>query len=451
MIGIGWLEGLLNSVADHGRELIGIKDGAEDNDFTDAKLCLRLLKGKGEATNIALAREILRRWQLKGASQKLAFLNLLSNEFDLDHQAIATAAADYCDGDKQSLATLISLTEAPRQELFRRLNMAPSGTAILVAMRSTLLKLLSEHPQLRNVDEDFQHLLGSWFNRGFLQLERISWQSSASVLEKLIEYEAVHPMQGWEDLRRRLNDKDRRCYGFFHPALPDVPLIFVEVALTTHISDAIGALVDPLSEISNAQPNTAIFYSINNALTGLRGVSFGNFLIKQVAEELKDEFQQIDTFSTLSPIPKMRKTIHSYLETEGSKHSLVSIALVQSQLRAILEIEKDTPLDMTIIEKQIETNPELKLKLCLFYLTVLKRQDKALDPVANFHLSNGACLHRINIDANTSQRGNAESWGAMVNYLYENDTVVSNHEAYAYNGEIPLSKDLQRQYKQLGV
>jgi len=449
MIGIGWLEGLLNSVADHGREMIGIKEGSEDDNFTDAKLCLRLLEGKGEATNIALAREILRRWQRKDAPQQLAFLDLLSSEFDIDKQAIADAAQAYCSGDETSLKNLTSLIEAPRQELFRRLNMTPNGTAILVAMRSTLLKLLRQHPQLHNVDEDFQHLLGSWFNRGFLQLERISWRSSATVLEKLIEYEAVHPMQGWEDLRRRLNDKDRRCYGFFHPALPNVPLIFVEVALTTSISDSITTLVDPLAPVSDEQPNTAIFYSINNALSGLRGVSFGNFLIKQVAEELKDEFKQINTFSTLSPIPQMVATVYSYLDENNSKHSEQACKSAQMTFKKLLGQSAEFELTESSLDTLLDGNDNLKRQLCLYYLTYLKRGDKVRDPVANFHLSNGACLHRINIDANPSERGTTESWGCMVNYLYEDSTVVSNHEAYANDGKIALSKDLQRQVKYL--
>jgi len=449
MIGIGWLEGLLNSVADHGRELIGIKDGFEDDNFTDSKLCHRLLEGKGEATNIALAREILRRWRYKDVAQQEAFLNLLSLEFDVDTQAIAEAAQQFNSGERSSLLNLVRLAEAPRQELFRRLNMAPNGTKVLVSMRESLLKLLKQNPQLKNVDTDFQHLLGSWFNRGFLQLERIDWHSSASMLEKLIQYEAVHPIQGWEDLRRRLNDKDRRCYGFFHPALPDVPLIFVEVALTTQISDSISSLVDPSATVAEEPPNTAIFYSINNALTGLRGVSFGNFLIKQVAEELKDEFTQINTFSTLSPIPQMVATIVSYFDETNTKHSESERQHVLSSLKMLLGQSADFELTQQSLDTLLEGEDALKHQLCLYYLTQLKRADKARDSVANFHLSNGACLYRININANSSERGTNESWGCMVNYLYEGDKVVSNHEAYANKGTIALSKDLQRQVKSL--
>lgn len=460
MIGIGWFENLLDSVADRGRDLIGLKDDHDDSNSTDALLCKQLLQGKGEATNVALAREILRHWQSKNESQKLEFLQLLSNDFDCDKSVLKEAANAFDPEDGSSYQRLIEAAKTPRQELFKRLNMAPNGTVILVAMRAFLLQQLTEYPQLKNVDVDFQNILSAWFNRGFLQLERIDWHSPASILEKLIEYEAVHPMQGWQDLRRRLDDSDRRCFAFFHPALPNVPLIFVEVALTNEISNAIEPLLDPEQRTEPlAQPDTAIFYSINNALVGLRGVSFGNFLIKQVAEELKEEFSQIGTFSTLSPIPLMVKTFSAFLDPDSHYHSVQQKRSVVADIYKILKIEfperaeqqSDQTIEFSVdtLEYHIRSDSKALHSLCLYYLTVLKQGDAALDPVANFHLSNGARLHSINIQANLSDRGVAESWGCMVNYLYEDHQVVNNHEAYVCDGNVALSKALQRDYKQL--
>ncbi|MEH6442615.1 MAG: malonyl-CoA decarboxylase family protein [Oceanospirillaceae bacterium] len=460
MINIEWLEKLLETVADHGRELIGIKEGSDKSQFTDALLCHRLVDGKGEATNIALAREILQRWQGKNDGEKLAFLQLLAKQFGFNKAAIEQAIAGYDSDDPKTLARLIALSEAPRQELFRRLNMAPNGTGVLVAMRTFLLEQLPTSPQLQDVDADFRHLLASWFNRGFLQLQRIDWHTSATILEKLIEFEAVHPMEGWDDLRRRLHDKDRRCFGFFHPALPNVPLIFIEVALTCEMSNSIAQLVDPKAQVNEQQqPDTAVFYSINNALSGLRGVSFGNFLIKQVAEELKDEFPQIKRFVTLSPMPLMVKSLQEMFDVNSKRYSAEQRASNIAEISQLLEKdsgsdlgngnESESQLTWERLEFSVKQDPQLLHKLCLYYLAVLKRTDTALDPVAHFHLSNGACLQRINIAANTSLRGQAESWGCMVNYLYEDERVVSNHEAYVCASSIALSKELQRQFKQL--
>ncbi|MEJ2593224.1 MAG: malonyl-CoA decarboxylase family protein, partial [Candidatus Thiodiazotropha sp.] len=304
-----WFERLLDNVADRGLELIGLRDRSAQGAPSDAELCHRLVEGLGEASNIALAREILQRWNSMDETRRLEFLHILAVEFDPDAEAIAQAAADYRPRDPAALKRLLEASEPPRQELMRRLNMAPDGTAALVDIRAFLLRVLPQQPQFKGVDADFQHLLASWFNRGFLRLERIDWNSPAALLEKLIRYEAVHPMSGWDDLRRRLGT-DRRCFAFFHPALPRDPLIFVEVALTDGVSATISPLIDPAApERDPAQADTAVFYSINNALTGLRGVSFGNFLIKQVVSELTDEFPEIQTFVTLSPIPRLRQTL----------------------------------------------------------------------------------------------------------------------------------------------
>ncbi|MEJ2456022.1 MAG: malonyl-CoA decarboxylase family protein [Candidatus Thiodiazotropha sp.] len=451
-----WFERMLDNVADRGLELLGLRERGEADAPSDAELCHRLVEGLGEASNIALAREILQRWESMDETDRLDFLHILAVEFDPDPEAIAQAAAAYHPKDPLALHRLLEASEPPRQELMRRLNMAPGGTAALVDIRAFLLRALPNHPELKGVDADFQHLLASWFNRGFLRLEKIDWNSPAAILEKLIRYEAVHPMSGWDDLRRRLG-ADRRCFAFFHPALPSDPLIFVEVALTNEISARIPPLIDPQSPESDPhQADTAVFYSINNALSGLRGVSFGNFLIKQVVSELNDEFPQIETFITLSPIPRMRQGLLKAVADAVHGDQLARLlgeraeALVQAAgggepLQAL-----DSLLQQPVDEiRQSLLDPVLS-DLAIYYLTRMKRgKMAAYDPVAHFHLSNGARLERINLHANPSSRGHDESWSCMVNYRYRGEEVVANHEAYVWDGRIALSRDLERRLRQI--
>ncbi len=453
----GWLERLLDSVADHGFDLIGLKE-RNGRVPSDSELCHRLVEGVGEASNIVLAREILQRWQVMDDDRRLAFLTLLAIEMDPDPQAIALAASHYKARDPDSLRLLLEASEPPRQELFRRLNMAPDGTSILVKMRAHLLSLLGSHPELRNVDMDFQHLLSSWFNRGFLRLERIDWNAPASILEKLIQYEAVHPMAGWEDLRRRLG-RDRRCFAFFHPALPQDPLIFVEVALTRSISDSITSLIDTeANESDPEQANTAVFFSINNALKGLRGVSFGNFLIKQVVTELSSEFSGIHNFVTLSPIPSLRRAITALANNEHGDSARQQLdKIIGNRIIELQQASGQTGLIATLdtLSANVQAGEIKDLvagvlhDIILFYLTQIKRKQHAQESVAHFHLSNGARLERINTSANLSRRGFEQSWGCMVNYRYEANELVQNHEAYACQGRIALSRDLEKQLKKL--
>jgi malonyl-CoA decarboxylase len=448
-----WFERLLDSVADRGLELIGLRDSTADHTPSDTELCHRLVDGQGEASNIALAREILQRWESMDEERRLAFLQVLAVEFDPDPEEISKAAAGYRPKDPASLQRLLEACEPPRQELLRRLNMAPGGTEALVDIRAFLLKNLTQRPALKGVDADFLHLLASWFNRGFLRLERIDWHSPAALLEKLIRYEAVHPMSGWDDLRRRLAG-DRRCFAFFHPALPQDPLIFVEVALVDKTSSTIGPLIDPQAPESDPQQaDTAVFYSINNALSGLRGVSFGNFLIKQVVSELSAEFPNIKTFVTLSPIPRMRQGL---INASGDpKHRDAILSLLEDQTE-LLDPESGDESPLVALDKllQTQTSQSDKLEalitdLALYYLRHMKRGMTAYDPVAHFHLSNGARLERINLHAHPSERGLSESWGCMVNYRYCGDEVVTNHEAYVCDGKIVLSRTLERRLQQL--
>ena len=271
-------------------------------------LCHALLSERGEASGAALAREALSAYRMLSGPTLAAFFDVLAKEFSPVPQAVTEAADAYRqDPSPAKLIRLQHVVEAPRQELFRRLNLASGGTAALVEMRRRLLRHLKAHPEWAGIDADMAHLLGSWFNRGFLTLQRIDWRTPALVLEKLMQYEAVHEIQGWRDLRRRL-ESDRRCFAFFHPALPDEPIIFIEVALTKGMSDKVQPLLDPDSPVVDAAAaDAAIFYSITNCQEGLRGISFGNFLIKQVAEDLGREFPRLKTFATLSPIPGFRK------------------------------------------------------------------------------------------------------------------------------------------------
>ncbi|MET0067171.1 MAG: malonyl-CoA decarboxylase family protein [Candidatus Thiodiazotropha sp.] len=448
---------MLNSVADHGMELIGLKQ-PEGEEPSDSELCHRLLEGQGEASNIALAREILQRWQEMDGPQQGAFLHMIAVELDPDPHEIQQAAQAYRSHDPESLKRLLEVSEPPRQEFFRRLNMAPGATEVLVSMRATLIGLLAEHPELKGVDYDMRHLLVSWFNRGFLRLERIDWDSSASILEKLIRYEVVHPMQGWDDLRRRLAS-DRRCFAFFHPALPQDPLIFVEVALTHEVSDSVTGLIDPEAPVTDTGAvDTAVFYSINNALKGLRGISFGNFLIKQVVSELSLEFPGVKRFVTLSPVPQLRTVLQKLLHepVDGQTPESLRLALGERASELVRETASDDPLQA--IDRLLEGEPEASIRevleevlkdLVLFYLTQLKRDVHAFEPVAHFHLSNGASLDRINLFANPTPRGNRDSWGCMVNFRYQASQLVVNHEAYLCDGRIALSAELEQRQASL--
>ena len=327
---------------------------------------------------------------------------------------------------------LVHVVESPRQELFRRLNMASGGTAALVEMRRRILPQLNARTHWAGIEADLEHLLASWFNRGFLVLARIDWRTSALILEKLLQYEAVHAIQGWTDLRRRLQ-ADRRCFAYFHPSLPDEPIIFIEVALTHGISDTVQPLLDVDSPVADpARANCAIFYSITNCQEGLRGISFGNFLIKQVAEDLGREFPRLKTFSTLSPIPGFRAWLHDK-DTLDRLARYPGGAALAKQLQALDEPDWHTRSDLA----QALEDP--LLRLCAYYLLHAKRDGEPLDAVARFHLGNGARMERLNWLADASRLGLARSAGIMVNYVYRLDEIEHNHEAYANRHEVVSS------------
>ena len=337
---------------------------------------------------------------------------------DLDPAAVTSAAQAYADTpDARHLSALLEVAEPPRQELLRRLNQAPGGTAELVAMRVDLMKQARVEPDLARVDLDFRHLFASWFNRGFLVLRRIGWESPANILEKIIAYEAVHEIHSWDDLRRRLEPPDRRCFAFFHPAMPDDPLIFVEVALTRGIPGAIGPLLaEDRRALSPSEVDTAVFYSISNCQAGLRGISFGNSLIKQVVDVLGREVAGLKTFVTLSPIPGLTR----WIETQDD------------EARAMLAMD---PLKL---------DAEGLRRTAARYLLEAKAEDGApLDPVARFHLGNGAEVHEIHAGADLSPKGRQQSCGAMVNYLYDPARVEQNHEAFATHQTIAAARGVK--------
>ena len=300
---VSFLQELLNSVAEQGRQLIPWALGADEDDI--AALSRALMSGRGEASGVAIARQIIELYRGLSAEQRRAYFQFLARDVTPDPAGVASAAQAFIETrDATRLAELQEAVESPRQEFFRRLNLAPGATQQIVAMRRDILRMMKESPELAAVDDDLRHLLGSWFNRGFLVLKRIDWNTPAVILEKIIAYEAVHEIKGWDDLRRRLDPTDRRCFAFFHPSLVDEPLIFVEVALSRAVPDSIAAVLDEAPKNGSVPaPTTAVFYSISNCQDGLKGISFGNFLIKQVAEDLLRERPSLTTFITLSPVP----------------------------------------------------------------------------------------------------------------------------------------------------
>jgi len=312
--------------------------------------------------------------------------------------------------------------------------MAAGGIAVLVDMRRRLLRTLREHPRRAEIDADLTHLFRSWFNRGFLTLQRIDWQTSAVVLERLIQYEAVHQIQGWRDLRRRL-ESDRRCYAFFHPALPQEPLIFIEVALTREVTAKVQPLLDPESRVDDpARATCAVFYSITNCQQGLRGVSFGNVLIKQVVEDLGKEFPRVRTFATLSPIPGFRTWL---AERAAIAPSSISRGL------AALVAKGDTVTAADMAAASIHLQAEM-MERCARYLVSTDAGVGAQDSVARFHLANGARLERLNWMGDTSPTGLNRSYGLTVNYEYRLADLERNHDAYANQYRVASSKAFQQ-------
>jgi len=371
---------------------------------TTAELAEALLGSTGEVSGMTLTRSILDRYAGMTKEDKLTFFEFMTHKLEINpKQVISTLKAYTKEPNKSTYRAFAEASEPKRQELARRLNQVPGATGQLVGMRKDLLDIIKDRPELGPLDVDFRHLFSSWFNRGFLVLRPINWSSPADILEKIIAYEAVHAIDSWNDLRLRLKPIDRRCFGFFHPSMPNEPLIFVEVALTKGIPKSIqDLLADEREAINAGDADTAVFYSISNCQTGLAGISFGNSLIKQVASDLARDLRGLSTFVTLSPIPGLNR----WLETSKC---------------AVDDSSQDQAL-------------------AAHYLLEAKKTDGTpFDPVARFHLGNGAKVHAVHAMADTSDNGLKQSNGTMVNYLYDLSQISQNHEKFVENNTVVAS------------
>lgn len=390
----------------------------------------KLMSSVGEISAIVMARQVLDHYEDLDEAQRLGFFANLEANYNANEALVKVAYDAYSkDPSSINLNKLSRAAEPSRVTLLRRLNQTPGATHDLVAMRTDLIALLKEHPELAAVDEDFQRVFRSWFGRGFLQLHTINWSTSAAILERIIRYEAVHAIRDWDDLRSRIDPPNRRCFAFFHPALIDEPLIFVEVALGQDIPSSIATIL--ANETPTAHDGddykTATFYSISNCQPGLKNVSFGNFLIKQVVQELRAEFPGIKNFVTLSPIPGFNRWLKSEAGDESEE-----LALLKEE---VLALDRN--------EGVVKENEAL-LRKCVFnYLYHAKRGKHPLDPVSRFHLGNGASVHQLHAGADLSDKGMHQSFGTMVNYLYDPAQIEKNHEAYAIQGKVEFNGKLK--------
>ncbi len=425
------LQELITNLSERSLSLFAPGTTAKPDVSTLLEWCDTLLSRKGEASGVAWAQRLLEGFRSLDDESRLAFYRELAKRYQPDPANVLQKSTAYTEQQNaETLKQLIIAVEPQRQELFRRLNLAPNGTTTLVELRQGLFQYLKDVPELKAVDNDLKHLFSSWFNRGFLILRGIDWNTPASLLEKIIQYEAVHEINGWDDLRRRVNPSDRRCFAFFHPALGEDPLIFVEVALTRDTPGSIAEVLDENRQPDNGEkPTTAVFYSISNCQDGLRGVSFGSFLIKQVVRELSQELPSLKRFVTLSPVPGFVKWLR--LNDDG---------IFADRCTAVLEI-----IDQPDWNEDTEKNAAAKkllMPLAAHYLVKVQSRNLPLDPVARFHIGNGSSLDRINWAADTSTQAMQQSAGIMVNYLYDLDKIEVNHEACAEKGIVSASKNV---------
>jgi malonyl-CoA decarboxylase len=433
---------LLASISERGRTLLrraGSPDTKQDVSEL-VELCEALLSGRGEASGTAMAREVLDRYRHLDEADRLAFFATLARNFGPDRERLAQAIESWrAQPNDDDASDLHFASESRRQELIRRLNRAPGGTSDLVAMRADLLSAMNGHKNLAALDRDVVHLLSSWFNRGFLVLRRIDWSTPANILEQIIRYEAVHEIRDWDDLRRRIDPADRRCYAFFHPALVDEPLIFVEVALTEAIPGAIAPLLaEDRALVPIERARTAVFYSISNTQRGLGGISFGSFLIKQVVEELRRELPKLENFVTLSPVPGFVPWLKQADDIP-----------VTDEDRALLE-NLDKPDWFEDAELAAQLRAGLEPLAAYYFLKARTAKGRLIDSVARFHLGNGARLERIDWLGDLSPKGLRESAGIMVNYLYRLEDIEKNHEAYANQDEVAASSAVKKLLKNEG-
>lgn len=435
----GPLSRMLDSVLEAGRAILNRQGGPRGKSGAGPEqleeLCIELVNHRGEASGLALAEEILHGYEALSADARGIFYDILVRDFSSDSDQLRRAAENYlADPNIERIDELRNAIESPCRRLFRRLNMVPRGISTLVKMRGDLLALLPERLDLRGIDTELKQLLIAWFNRGFLSLQRINWDSPASVLEKFIEYEAVHEINGWKDLRSRLKE-DRRLFAFFHPAMPSDPLIFVQIALGKGNANAIEPLIRSERQVlDTGDVDTATFYSISNCHKGLQGISFGNFLIKQVAADLRLELPGVKRFETLSPVPEFRRWIND----------IVSGLLDHSAPGEDLETARAFVGDGDGAASHDPFVRDAFVRLCAHYLLKEKRGAYPADPVARFHLGNGALLDRIHWAADESDAGRTRSFGIMVNYVYEPGELENRHEAYFAEGRIAASSTVRK-------
>ncbi len=411
----------------------------------------------GEVSTRQRAARLAETYLRLDAAGRHAFLRVIALEFGPDPARVATAHEAYqaaVGSERQwdAEAQLRAAMRSNRLRILTQFNAIPQGVKFLVDMRADLLKFLVEDPLLKPLDRELEARLSAWFDVGFLELQRITWQSPAAMLEKLVEYEAVHAIRSWKDLKNRL-DSDRRCYAFFHPRMPLEPLIFVQVALLEDLADDVQKLLDvdaPLADASKA--TTAIFYSISATQAGLRGVSFGNFLLKRVVDDLQRDFPRLKTFSTLSPIPGLVR----WTQRNPDELSTAITAADWKRLEAAGIDGADGPLLAALLEGDAQWAADEALaralhdpllRLAAHYLLHAKRDARPVDPVARFHLGNGARVERLNWLADTSEKGLKQSWGIMVNYLYDPDRIEANLELFEQEGRIDAATSVKRQAK----
>jgi malonyl-CoA decarboxylase len=428
---------LLASIAERGRRVLQRQPGDGTAEGLPG-LAQAIVSGRGEASGTALAAQLLDGYKHLGYDERLAFFHQLASDFGPDHGRVAAALAAYeAEPSDAHAMALHAASEPRRQELLRRLNRAPGGTARLVAMRAELLGFLKERPDLAGVDEDFEHLLASWFNRGFLVLNRIDWNTPAAILERIIQYEAVHEIHSWEDLRRRIEPGDRRCYGFFHPALVDDPLIFLEVALTRGTPAAIAPiLAAERTRLAADAADTAVFYSISNCQEGLRGISFGNFLIKQVVEELKRDLPDLKTFVTLSPAPGLKRWLTGLLKEDAAEP-----VLADEERAALARLDDE---GWHLGNDAAALKAALSPLVAWYFVNARRHDGSPVDAVARFHLGNGARLEQIDWLGDVSARGLGEAAGFMVNYLYDLKHIEENHELFVNKRQVVASSRVMR-------
>ncbi len=421
-----------------------------DQDLVRRRIELCVSGTGGEVSARARAADLGRGYLALNALGRERFLRIVANELGTERRTVDIAIEAYRsagndDERDRAQSELRQALESPRIKLFTQFNGLPEGIKFLVEMRADLLPLARGDAAMAAMDRDLKQLLATWFDVGFLNLQRIHWQSPAALLEKLIAYEAVHQIRSWDDLKNRL-DSDRRCFAFFHPRMPDEPLIFVEVALVTGISDNIHTLLDESMPAEDPhKADTAIFYSISNCQRGLAGVSFGDFLIKRVVDDLTGHFHNLKNFATLSPIPGFMKWLSEAEEAGGAE------LLKPVEAEKLAQLVDDTKLtdvlarpDWIQDEALVSLLEAPLLRLCAHYLLNEKRHEYARDRVGHFHLSNGARVERINWRANVSKAGMTQSAGMMVNYRYKLEDIEANHEAYRGKGQVAASTAVKR-------